>query len=649
MKKMDLEWLNIAPLIPDYKDEITADIRKMYADGIITSTAFSMTLVPEGDPVVDKASILGKRFSDFRAALKDSDVPVGILLQATMGHGWTPSVPAKYSKFMLGDGSEPYTFCPLGEEFKEYIRNMIRTLGKLKPAFFMLDDDTRMITGRNGCYCNLHVDRFNREQGTNYDRESLRKAVETDREVARAYWDLQNQSIVELAQVIREAIDETDPQIHCSFCTCCVEVPVAGKIAKTLGAPGHDITIRINHGLYKNESLSYYPLWMWTTARQAQFFPKEYRVLAEPDTCPQNRYSTSAAMMHAHITGSIIEGCNGGKMWITRMGQKELASGVRYRETLNKYKHFYRTLATLDVKWNGINALFPNRDFIPFPDGEKYGIFAHPWQSLVLGKMGLPIQFHYAEDLPEKGETVTLAGGELKFHSDAGLEYLLKHHNVVLDGVAAAGVCKRGFAHLIGVEAQERTAKTCTQELFPNGDRINFTNGCSELKPLPGTEVLSTIYHKESAISPEKEEMGAGMTFHINPEGGKVAVMAAHLFGVWDGFNAFSVLNETRKKYLVEIFKRMDALPWYLPGDDLLTLKTGTLPDGSDLIFGIGIGFDDINGLNLAGVKADSVTAVEELMPDGSWKALPFTGSDGILSIGKTLAPLRPFVARICS
>ena len=150
-------------------------------------------------------------------------MPVGILLQATMGHGWTPNVPAKYSKFMLGDGSEPYTFCPLGEEFKEYIRNMIRTLGKLKPAFFMLDDDTRMITGRNGCYCKLHMDRFNREQGTNYDRESLRKAVETDREVARAYWDLQNQSIVELAQVIREAIDETDPQIHCSFCTCCVD------------------------------------------------------------------------------------------------------------------------------------------------------------------------------------------------------------------------------------------------------------------------------------------------------------------------------------------------------------------------------------------------------------------------------------------
>ena len=48
-------------------------------------------------------------------------------------------------------------------------------------------------------------------------------------------------------------------------------------------------------------------------------------------------------------------------------------------------------------------------------------------------------------------------------------------------------------------------------------------------------------------------------------------------------------------------------------------------------------------------LKFDSVTAVEELMPDGTWKSLPFTGSDGILSIGKTLAPLRPLVARICS
>ena len=32
---MNWEWLNIAPLIPGYKDEIVADIKKMYADGII--------------------------------------------------------------------------------------------------------------------------------------------------------------------------------------------------------------------------------------------------------------------------------------------------------------------------------------------------------------------------------------------------------------------------------------------------------------------------------------------------------------------------------------------------------------------------------------------------------------------------------------
>ena len=43
-----------------------------------------MTLVPEGNPAVDKASILGEHFTAFREALADSGMPVGILLQATM-------------------------------------------------------------------------------------------------------------------------------------------------------------------------------------------------------------------------------------------------------------------------------------------------------------------------------------------------------------------------------------------------------------------------------------------------------------------------------------------------------------------------------------------------------------------------------------
>ena len=645
MKKMDLEWLNIAPLIPDYKDEITADIRKMYADGIITATAFNMTLVPEGDPVVDKASILGKRFSDFREALKDSDVPVGILLQATMGHGWTPSVPAKYSKFMLGDGSEPYTFCPLGEEFKEYIRNMIRTLGKLKPAFFMLDDDTRMITGRNGCYCKLHVDRFNREQGTNYDRESLRKAVETDREVARAYWDLQNQSIVELAQVIREAIDETDPQIHCSFCTCCVEVPVAGKIAKTLGAPGHDITVRINHGLYKNESLAYYPLWMWSTARQAQFFPKEYRVLAEPDTCPQNRYSTSSAILHSHLVNSILSGCAGGKMWITRCGNMELDSGIHYRKTLKKYVPFYKELSRLSFEWTGAATPFPAEGVFNFPL-EKNAEGSVNWCTSVLGKMGFPIYFAAADCLRDDA-IVTLSAEETAHLTDPELEHILKYGRVLVDGSAAIAITERGFQDLIGVTGSRYSGKTVTREYPVTGGRICYTGHVAQIRAHEGAEILSECYHTVSGCSNAEEYIMPGCVFHKNKSGGMAAVFAAEVLDFSVGLGeAFAMLNETRKKMLADIFERFGNLGWYMPGDDEVMLRTGIFEDGTDFIFAQDLSQDDVEEFTLIG-KRESVKEILMLREDGTWQNIPFRFEQGKLTMDLTLRTLRPAILKI--
>jgi hypothetical protein len=68
----------------------------MYAAGIITETAFMMTLVPESDPAVDKATILAEQFEAFREGLKGSRMPVGILIQATIGHGWAPNARAKF-------------------------------------------------------------------------------------------------------------------------------------------------------------------------------------------------------------------------------------------------------------------------------------------------------------------------------------------------------------------------------------------------------------------------------------------------------------------------------------------------------------------------------------------------------------------------
>ena len=79
-------------------------------------------------------------------------------------------------------------------------------------------------------------------------------------------------------------------------------------------------------------------------------------ILAETDTCPQNRYSTSANSLHTHFVISILEGAAGAKHWITRLRDFEIESGKRYRTTLAKYSGFYETLSGIIPSLSFIGA-----------------------------------------------------------------------------------------------------------------------------------------------------------------------------------------------------------------------------------------------------------------------------------------------------
>lgn len=60
---------SIMPLDTDHIDEICEDIREQYEKGIATCALFKMTLVPEGNPPVDKAKILCEKYDLFRERL----------------------------------------------------------------------------------------------------------------------------------------------------------------------------------------------------------------------------------------------------------------------------------------------------------------------------------------------------------------------------------------------------------------------------------------------------------------------------------------------------------------------------------------------------------------------------------------------------
>ena len=634
-----LEWLNIVPMSVEHREELAADAAELCRSGCVTANAFIMSLVPEGEPPVPKAEILGERFLLFREAFRKTGTPCGILLQSTIGHGWTPNSPARFGRVVREDGESPYQFCPLDPDFQRYVEESVRHLAALRPDFFMVDDDFRLLTGRDGCFCERHIAEFNRRRGGGpAERAELVALLRRDEAAARCYDELLEESLVSLAGKIRKAIDATDPAIPCSFCCCSEDVRHAPAVARALAAPGQEIVIRINNARYLTDSPRATAPWLRKTALQVAAMPENCRILAEPDTFPHNRYSMSGTMFHSHLTFSILEGCRGGKLWLTRIGTFEPESGRVYREQLRHYAGFYRALAALNLHRDGVAVPLPVKPRFNFPaSSEAEG---ENWGTQLFGRMGIPFRF-----TKEREGIVALAGSDCAFLSDEELREILKGR-VLLDGAAAVCLSKRGFSGLIGVEASPWGLKAVTFERTGDGGVIPVSADAStvELRPLPGAESLSMLFHRESGISEEEQPLTPGAVCFRNPEGGIVAAVAVPVLPY--GHLAFCMLNETRKRQLLQLLRLLGGLPFFGVGDGELLIETGETPSGR-VLCAVNLGLDDLPELVLGDCAA--VAAVEQLDPDGEWRPVPFRFDRELaqLRIFRELRPLHPVVLQL--
>ena len=78
---------NIVPASEGMEKELAEDIVRIQKDRIADTSLMIFTLVPEGNPPIDKIAILGKRFEKVREHI-NGRANWGILLQSTIGHGY---------------------------------------------------------------------------------------------------------------------------------------------------------------------------------------------------------------------------------------------------------------------------------------------------------------------------------------------------------------------------------------------------------------------------------------------------------------------------------------------------------------------------------------------------------------------------------
>ena len=120
--KEQLHLYTIVPLDTEHLEEWCEDIRAQYEKGVSSCALFSMTLVPEGNPPVDKVGILCQKYDLFKEKLDSMGIPNGILVQATIGHGWVLGEMFPYQRYTnFNDGTMTNTVCPYDKGFQEYI------------------------------------------------------------------------------------------------------------------------------------------------------------------------------------------------------------------------------------------------------------------------------------------------------------------------------------------------------------------------------------------------------------------------------------------------------------------------------------------------------------------------------------------------
>ena len=628
-----MKLYSIMPMLDDHVEEICDNIEAQYRDGVASEALFMIKLQPEGVPTADKAGIACRKYELYAAELAKRGLSCGILAQSTIGHVHTGGEKTTMQHVVgLLNGREEGSICPYDEGFRDYIRDAMVKLAKCNPTTIMVDDDFRLF-GRNyrGCLCPLHMKEINRRAGTSYTREELTDLLNTDTEESRRmceiFYDTQIDSLVGAARAMREGIDSVNPRLQGAFCACGDTVEGVDQIAPILAGKGNPVIIRVNNARYATPGARDFTKVISRAATQMAALDKVDAIfLAETDTCPQNRYSTSASNLHSHFTLSILEGVAGCKHWITRTAAFEPNSGLAYRKILKKYAGFYHTLSETvpDVEWFGCRiplATRPLRATVPIRDFQ-YPTLDAAWYSCALEVLGLPVYFSKNE-----GGAVFLDGDRDGYFTDDEIQKMLAG-TVFMSSLSAKNLIDRGFGDYLGATVSPLTP----DDPSPRGERIYETGQlCQKQKYImrlspnkPETVAHSEVYTLHGGT--KYEAIFPGVTSYQNVLGGTVVVFAGRPLCQFLYTEGFSFRNESRKKQFIALLSACGHLPVYYPEDAEVFIKAGRTSDGRILCTLINVGLDRLEEIPLHTDRP--IAEVQMLNPDGTFVSCPFTMSD---------------------
>lgn len=621
-----MRFVNIVPVFPDNVEHMISEAERLYEQCGIDEPTLCMTLHPQGSPLEEKVELHRKVLEKMIKRFSGTPIKVGVLLQTVLGHRVDSYCEEPWQQVENITKRPAGRMCLLDKNYREYLYNMVRTIAAEHPCSILIDDDFRQINGKGlECFCPAHMTQFNEGLEHPMTADELREAVtnaEPGDPVLARFEKFRIQNLLDVAKLMRAAIDSVDPSIRCGCCTPWSEFLIEKDIALAL-AGNTEPFIRFCNASYSEGSAKTFPVNAYKSAILRHVMPGIREFIDEADTCPQNRYSKSAKSMHAKL---VLAGLNkeaGAKLWLTNLATPDTWTERKYDAIMAKHKHFYPALRNL------MKDAVPEGFTVPLPSLESIWKKWHPlksyeclyksdWQMYLLGHYGIPAYY----DEVKKGPVYMLNREILSFFTDDEIKLMLSGR-VLLDREAAVELTGRGMGEYTGIKLEEKNF-WANSEVWSDGYRAIPFGSTGELKmvPVPSsekTEVLSTLYYNKFHKDPSPRPAGAGCMVFSNPFGGRVAISTQTLSN--------STVPHPRHRYqLIKLLQALleDDLPLYVECDQNVFTRQFRLADNSTLLAVFNLNFDELENIELKGsLKYDRV---EFLSPEGEWMPAPRSG-----------------------
>lgn len=461
--------------------------------------------------------------------------------------------------------------CPLCEEWQSYYFNLLGWyLKEVNPDFLWIEDDFRLHNHApleyGGCFCDLHMQKFNEKLGANYTREQFVQKVFSKGKLnaeRKAWLEVNEATMSEISEKIGTFIKGLGLRTRVGLMSSAPwSHALEGRNWKTIHqnlSAGEEKIDRIHlpsyHELCGKE---YGRLFNAVSMSVRALLPDDTYIYPELENGSFSNFTKDARFLQFQLESSIPLLPVGMTYDIYDFVGNGIVDEFGYGQAVKAVTPYLQGVVDLQLK-------FSDRQGLTLPLCEKAAYHAEietNWKDLynldayeIFGYLnGLGVNVKSTTDPNVRGETLFLTGATLPFFTDEQVKELFLYNFVIVDGGGVLAIEKRGLGELIALKTVERypsdsgkQAYEQSAEILTVGGKKGYKASCLEkagdyvkIEYAKDVTALSRVY------TPTREYFGLGAV-----ETDRFAVIPYILSGL-----LFEQYNPLRREILYAVLKK---------------------------------------------------------------------------------------------